>query len=109
MNQAREKLNEQLDDVKHMNQMVAYARCVTVRDKQQIERKIIDKEKTEEEKRLDLMMELGRIAEVKRIDDRDNFRATLQKKGHGVIVDQMKERLANMQVQTTLYCDQQLS
>ena len=36
---AHEILNEQEDDVKDMNKMVMYTKCVTVRDKQLIERK----------------------------------------------------------------------
>jgi len=92
LNQAREKLNEQLDEVKHMNQMVAYARCVTVRDKQLDEKKLIRGCKVEEQKRLDMMYEVGRLTEVKRVDDQDFRRKKLQKNGHGIIVDQMKER-----------------
>merc|ERR1712178_524806 len=46
----------------------------------------------EEQKRLDMMYELGRLKEVKRVDDRDNRRKDLQRDGHAVIVDQMKER-----------------
>jgi len=38
---AHEILNEQEDDVKDMNKMVMYTKCVTVRDKQLIERKQI--------------------------------------------------------------------
>lgn len=38
---AQEILNEQEDDVKDMNKMVMYTKCVTVRDKQLIERKQI--------------------------------------------------------------------
>lgn len=92
INQAREKLNEQLDEVKHMNQMVAYARCVTVRDRQLGEKKCISGELTKEQKRLDLMMELNRLDTIKRIDDKDLERKELQIEGHGIIVDQMKER-----------------
>merc|ERR1711976_260613 len=92
LNQAREKLNEQLDEVKHMNQMVAYARCVTVRDKQLDEKKLIRSAQVEEQKRLDMMYEISRLKEVKRVDDQDERRKNLQKHGHGIIVDQMKER-----------------
>jgi len=75
-----------------MNQMVAYARCVTVRDKQLDEKKLIRGANVEEQKRLDMMYELGRLKEVKRVDDRDNRRKDLQRDGHSLIVDQMKER-----------------
>jgi len=75
-----------------MNQMVAYARCVTVRDKQLGEKTLIRGATVEEQKRLDMMYELGRLKEVKRVDDRDNRRKDLQRDGHSLIVDQMKER-----------------
>lgn len=32
MNKAKEILNEQIDEVKDMNKMVMYAKCVTIRD-----------------------------------------------------------------------------
>lgn len=41
LNRAQEVLNEQLDDVKDMNKMVMYTKCVTVRDKQLKEKKYI--------------------------------------------------------------------
>ena len=34
LSKAQKKLDEDLDDVKHMNQMVLYSKVVTVRDKQ---------------------------------------------------------------------------
>jgi len=75
-----------------MNQMVAYARCVTVRDKQLGEKKLIRGCKVEEQKRLDMMYEVTRLKEVKRVDNQDIRRKDLQRDGHSVIVDQMKER-----------------
>lgn len=38
-------MSENFDDVKEMNKMVAYAKCVTVRDKQLEEKKEIYSEK----------------------------------------------------------------
>ena len=40
---AQEILNEELDEVKEMNKMVMYAKCVSVRDKQLLERKGADR------------------------------------------------------------------
>jgi len=36
---AQEILNEELDEVKEMNKMMMYAKCVTVRDKQLLDKK----------------------------------------------------------------------
>ena len=47
-----------MDDVKNMNKMVMYTKCVTVRDKQLIERKDIAEQMKIEEKRKDLMAEV---------------------------------------------------
>ena len=33
LSKAQKKLDEELDDVKHMNQMVLYSKVVTIRDK----------------------------------------------------------------------------
>jgi len=50
-----------MDDVKDMNKMVNYVKCVTVRDKQLVEKKEIVEERKIEEKRKDLMMEIERL------------------------------------------------
>jgi hypothetical protein len=49
--------DEQHDDVKRMNQMALYAKCVTIRDKQVLEKASMRKERKEQEQLLDMMME----------------------------------------------------
>lgn len=49
---AQSALDEEMDDVKTMNQMVLYSKCVTVRDKQLEEQKRLEKEYLDENKRL---------------------------------------------------------
>jgi len=58
------QLDEQLDDVKKMNQMVFYSKVVTVRDKQLEESKLLEREYIEEQKKLDLMMEIERLKAI---------------------------------------------
>ena len=65
LKQAEAQLDEEKDDVKHMNQMVIYAKCVTIRDKQLEEQKRLEEEYRAEEKRLDLMMEIERLKSLK--------------------------------------------
>lgn len=89
---AQEQMNEQLDEVKYMNQMVNYAKCVTVRDKQLIEKQRILQQKIEEEKRLDLMMEVERLRKIKEAEETQAVKKVEVKKGRDVIIDQMKER-----------------
>lgn len=45
--------------------MVNYAKCVTIRDMQVIEKKEIVEERKVEEKRKDLMMEIERLKKIK--------------------------------------------
>lgn len=63
--QAAENMNEQLDEVKQMNKMVMYAKCVTVRDKQLNEKQVIHGDFKIQEKRKDLMMEIERLKKIK--------------------------------------------
>lgn len=74
-------LDEQLDDVKHMNQMVFYAKVVTVRDKQLAESKMLEKEYLAEQKKLDLMMEIERLKGLAEEDLREQRRAVARKQG----------------------------
>lgn len=47
---AEAQLDEEKDDVKHMNQMVIYSKCVTIRDKQLEEQKQLEEEYKAENK-----------------------------------------------------------
>ncbi len=62
---AEAQLDEEKDDVKHMNQMVIYSKCVTIRDKQLEEQKRLEEEYRAENKRLDIMMEIERLKSLK--------------------------------------------
>lgn len=44
-----------------MNEMMVYSKCVTIRDKQLDEQKHLESEYREEERRLDIMMEIERL------------------------------------------------
>ena len=44
LSKAQKKLDEEMDDVKHMNQMVLYSKVVTIRDKQLKENKRLEQE-----------------------------------------------------------------
>jgi hypothetical protein len=49
---AQKALDEDMDDVKTMNKMVLYSKCVTIRDKQLEEQKRLEQEYVDENKRL---------------------------------------------------------
>jgi hypothetical protein len=89
---AEEIHNENLDEVKNMNQMLLYAKCVTIRDKQLDEKKNIVGAKKTEEKRKDLMMEIERLKKIKYYEELEKSKKEELKSGHMVIIDQIKER-----------------
>lgn len=83
---------ESLDEVKQMNQMVAYAKAAYVRDKQLEEKKKLRSHKVDEEKRKDLMMEVERLRLAKIQAEADERRHQNELAGKQVIVDQIQER-----------------
>jgi len=86
------QMSEELDDVKKMNQMMLYSKVVTIRDAQLNEKKVMQKEKLEEERRLDTIMEVERLKALKMYEERETRRHEDQRTGAQVIINQMKER-----------------
>jgi hypothetical protein len=64
-------MDEEHDDVKHMNQMMLYSKVVTIRDQQKEEQKKLEEEWISEQKRMDLMMEIERLKSLKMQEERD--------------------------------------
>lgn len=87
LSKAQKQLDEELDDVKHMNQMVLYSKVVTIRDKQIEENKRLEKEWVDEQKKLDLMMEIERLKILKIEEEREAKKAEMRIKGKQVIID----------------------
>jgi hypothetical protein len=71
---ANMQLEEQEDDIKHLNELMLYAKCVAIRDIQVGEKTMIKQEKRKEEARLDHMMEADRVADLKRLEEREKKR-----------------------------------
>lgn len=89
---AKQAMDEEMDDVKHMNQMMLYAQCVTIRDAQILEKQRIADELIAEEKRIDLAMEVERVRTLKLMEEREAARADEQRLGASVIITQIQER-----------------
>jgi len=87
LSKAQAQLDEELDDVKHMNQMVLYSKVVTIRDKQLDENKQLEQEWLEEQRKLDLLMEIERLKGLKVAEERESVRCQARRKGALVIVD----------------------
>merc|ERR1719426_779812 len=94
LEKAKQALDEEMDDVKHMNQMMLYSKIVTIRDAQIQEKRYIQQEKEEEERQLDMMMEIERLKALKMYEEREKTKAEDQRRGARVIVDQIKDRQA---------------
>lgn len=89
---SKRMMDEDTDEVKYMNKLMLYAKCVTIRDAQVEEKKAIKSEKKEEEKRLDMMMEMERLKALKMYEERESKRIEDRRKGAGVIRAQIDER-----------------
>jgi len=57
-----------------MNQMILYSKVVTIRDKQLQENKQLEQEWVEEQKKLDLLMEIERLKALKVAEEREVVR-----------------------------------
>lgn len=75
-----------------MNQMVLYSKVVTIRDKQKEENTRLEKEYIEEQKKLDLMMEIERLKLLKKEEEFEVNKAAQRKRGAQVIIDQIQDR-----------------
>eukprot|EP01084_Bolivina_argentea_P167304 290389_1 len=99
LNKAGKQLLEDEDEVKSMNQVMSYAKTVAIRDKQVLEKKAIEAEKKEEERRLDRIMDIERQKAQKMYLDREQKRAEDRRRGAEVIKAQMEEREQDRQRQ----------
>merc|ERR1712029_933470 len=94
LERAKQMLDEDMDDVKHMNQMMLYSKVVTIRDAQIQEKRHVQAEKEEEERTLDAMMEIERLKALKMYEEREKERLQDQRRGAKVIIEQIKDRQA---------------
>merc|ERR1712242_543389 len=83
-------LDEDMDDVKHMNQMMLYSKIVTIRDAQIQEKRNVQAEKEEEERQLDAMMEIERLKALRMYEVREKERLESQRSGAKVIIEQIE-------------------
>ncbi|KAM9733339.1 cilia- and flagella-associated protein 45 isoform 1-T2 [Menidia menidia] len=90
---------EQEDEIKKLNQLILGAQCQATRDAQIQERKQIQAEFAEEERRLDVMMEVERRKALETIDKIDELRKRARIKGKEQITGQIQQRLEEKQIQ----------
>ena len=85
-------IDEQQDDVKDMNTKLLFSKVVTIRDKQLQENKLLEQDYLEEQKKLDLMMEIQRLKQAQEEELRDQKKFEARQKAGQVIVDQINEK-----------------
>ena len=83
---------EEHDDVKSMNRMLLYAKCVTIRDQQIKDKQRMMEAEEEEERKMDLMMEVERIKALQAYREREVQRAAERKRGAQILNMQITER-----------------
>ena len=77
------------DAIKDLNILCKYAKIATIRDKQLDERKQMENLYKQKEQRLDLMMELERLKEIKFKEEREKETKKLNNERKQVIIDQI--------------------
>jgi len=92
LTKALDKLDEDDDDVKVMNQKCLQARVLAIRNQQLEENKQLERDWVDEQKKLDLMMELERLKALQEMDSKAEHRKVVEHHGCSKIIDQIKER-----------------
>ena len=90
--EAKKQADYNEDCVKHMEKLSLYAKVATIRERQLKEHEMMEKMYKKKEERLDTMMELERLKELKQQQDRENHRKKLQRDGCLIIIDQIKQK-----------------
>ncbi|XP_035674846.1 cilia- and flagella-associated protein 45-like [Branchiostoma floridae] len=91
LEKAKKQQEEQEDEIKALNELILNAKCHAIRDAQILEKGVIQKELTEEEKRLDLMMEVDRVNDLKLQEEITLRRKQERLIGKQQIIDQIQQ------------------
>ena len=73
-----------------MDKMVLYARISTVRDQQLKERKELEKIFKKKEEKIDLMVEIERLKELKNMEEKNKSLQEMKKEGKNCLLNVMK-------------------
>jgi Trichohyalin-plectin-homology domain len=89
---AKQAFDEQMDEVKSMNQMMLYAKVASIRENQVKEKAYLKQEAAEQERIADTVMEIERLKAIEMYEEREKRRIEDQRKGAAVIVQQITDR-----------------
>ncbi|XP_069390188.1 cilia- and flagella-associated protein 45 [Paralichthys olivaceus] len=84
---------EQEEEIKKLNKQILGAQCQAIRDAQIQEKKLIQAEMSEEEKRLDVMMEVERRRALETVEQIEELHKQQRISGMQQIYDQIQQRL----------------
>eukprot|EP01147_Barroeca_monosierra_P006929 gene6929-9560_t len=90
--QARLQMEEEEDEIKHLNEMILQAKIYAIRDAQLAEKQAIEKEITDEQHRLDEMMEIERLRSIKEQEEQELAVRKMRERGAEQIRQQLSER-----------------
>ena len=85
------KVGREDDAVQAMEKMCLHAKVYTVRDNQLKERKKLENEYKKKEAKLDLMQEMERLKEMKRVEDMENELFKRRQAGNKIVLQQIKD------------------
>ena len=91
VNDPYSKVSRTDDAVQAMEQMCLNAKVYTVRDQQRKERKVLEENYKKKEAKLDLMQEMERLKEMKRVEDMENDLKKMRQAGNKVVLQQIKD------------------
>ena len=92
LSEAQKILDQNEDCVKEMEKLALYAKVASIRERQLKEHEMMEQMYKKKEEKLDTMMELERLKELKQQQDRENNRKKLQRDGCLIIIDQIKQK-----------------
>ena len=81
-----------LDLSKRMDQILKYAKCVNIRDKQKILNKKLKNDLRKKEDKLDLMMELERLKGLKKEEEEKSLKKKRRYEEKKIIIEQMNDK-----------------
>ncbi|XP_013412315.1 cilia- and flagella-associated protein 45-like [Lingula anatina] len=82
---------EQEDEIKHLNELILNAKCHAIRDAQVLEKGHIKTEMEEEEKRLDMMMEVERVNAIAMQEEIEKRRKEEKLLGAAKVLEQIQD------------------
>ena len=92
LEKAARQLEEDEDEIKRMNELILHAKCMTIREAQISEKKLIQEAEKEEAARLDAIMEAERLRDIERQHEREAKRKQEMRDGAVIIRKQIEDR-----------------